>query len=262
MSHSIARLTAPEVSARIAAGAAIMLPLGSTETHGPASPMGDYLLAEAIALAGAEAAKAAGDDALVAPPLPFGGEDFFRGVPGGIALSHATLAAVIGECLEALRLSGAKRLLIVSGHGGNIPAVEEVQRRLREAHGLVVPALHIWREVTPLLTGFGVPPETIGHGGNPVLGTTLRLFPERCRPWELAPRASAGSLFGHAVSGFGTLRMGNMNLAIPARIEEIAPGGVQAPDPRGITAEHGDHVVAALAAAIRDSLAAMKDNPA
>jgi creatinine amidohydrolase len=262
LSHAIARLTAPEVAARIAAGAAILLPLGSTETHGPAATMGDYLLAEAIALAGAEAAKAAGDDALVLPPLPFGGEDFFRGVPGGISLTHATLSGVIRDSLESLRAAGAGRLLVVSGHGGNIPAIEEAQRRFREAHGQVVPVLHLWREVTPLLAGFGVPPETIGHGGNPVLGTALHLFPELCRPWELAPRAEPAQLLGHPVSGFGTVRVGGVHLGVPVTIQEIAPGGTQAIDPRGATAVHGQHIVAALAAAIRDSLAAMKEYPA
>ena len=46
----LAELPAPEVARRIAAGHAVLMPMGSTETHGPALPMGDYLLAEAIAL--------------------------------------------------------------------------------------------------------------------------------------------------------------------------------------------------------------------
>ena len=48
--HRIAALAAPEVAHRLAAGHAVILPMGSTETHGPALPMGDFLLAEAIAL--------------------------------------------------------------------------------------------------------------------------------------------------------------------------------------------------------------------
>ena len=47
--HRIAELTAPEVAQRLAAGAVAILPMGSLETHGPQAPMGDYLLAEAIA---------------------------------------------------------------------------------------------------------------------------------------------------------------------------------------------------------------------
>ena len=47
--HRIAELTAPEVASRFAAGAVAILPMGSLETHGPALPMGDYLVAEEIA---------------------------------------------------------------------------------------------------------------------------------------------------------------------------------------------------------------------
>ena len=129
----MARPSAPEPktacglrsSARLAAGAAVLLPMGSTETHGPAAPMGDYLIAEAIALAIATGARDAGDDALVAPPIPFGGDDFFRGVPGGVALSTPTLTALTVETLEALLHGGASRILVVNGHAGNIPAIED-----------------------------------------------------------------------------------------------------------------------------------------
>ena len=74
MTHRIASLAAPEVASRLAAGAVALLPMGSLETHGPALPMGDYLLAEDIAERIAAAAWVQGADALVAPAIPFGGE--------------------------------------------------------------------------------------------------------------------------------------------------------------------------------------------
>ena len=83
MRHRIAELTAPEAAARLAAGACAVLPMGSLETHGPHMPMGDFLLAEAVCVRVAERAAARGADALVLPPVPFGGEDFFGAVPGG-----------------------------------------------------------------------------------------------------------------------------------------------------------------------------------
>jgi len=140
MEHAIARLRAPEVATRLAAGAALILPMGSTETHGPAAPMGDYLLAEAIAMQAARALAVQGDDALVAPGIAFGGEDFFAGVPGAIALSPATLTALTLECLEALhRGAPGARLLVVNGHGGNIASIDTAQRAMRARHGVVLP---------------------------------------------------------------------------------------------------------------------------
>lgn len=258
MSHAIARLRAPEVAARIAAGAAIILPMGSTETHGPAAPMGDWLLAEALAMQAARAAAAAGDDALVAPPLPFGGEDFFAGVPGGIALSPATLAAVTLECLVALRLGGATRLLVLNGHGGNIPAIEAAQRAMRVQHGSLVPALHLWREAAGLLRQWDVPLTSQGHGGDPVLSVALHLFPELCAPALVVPRRAPGRVFGREVNGFNALRVAGIDIAIPTLIDEVAPGGVHAPDARGASADLGARLCAALAEAAAATLALMR----
>ena len=73
--HRIAELTAPEAAERLAAGACAILPMGSLETHGPHAPMGDYLLADALCGLIAERAADGGADALVPPPIPFGGEE-------------------------------------------------------------------------------------------------------------------------------------------------------------------------------------------
>lgn len=233
--------------------------MGSTETHGPAAPMGDWLLAEAVAMQAARATAAGGDDALVAPALPFGGEDFFAGVPGAIALSPATLSALTLECLLALRAGGARRLLVMNGHGGNIPAIEAAQRTLRARHGMIVPALHLWREAAGLLREWGTPPATIGHGGDPVLSVAMHLFPELCAPALAAPRQRPGRLLGREIVGFNALRVGGVDIAVPTLIDEVAPGGVQAPDARGAGAELGARLCAALAGAAAATLALMRD---
>ncbi len=251
----IAELTAPEVAARIGAGAVVLLPMGSTETHGPAAPMGDYLLAERIALLAAVRA-----DALVAPALPFGGEDFFAGVPGGVALTHATLSALLREVLGGLIAGGARRVLIINGHGGNIPAIEENQRRIRQAHGLLLPALHLWREATALLPALGADAAATGHGGNPVLSVALHLLPELCRPATLAPRAPGGTLLGQPVAGFGGVKLGGVTIGVPTLINDIAPGGTQAADPRSANAALGARITEALVDAACAAIAALKDH--
>lgn len=60
-------MTWREVDTRIRTGAAILLPVGSTEQHGPMGRIGtDTICAEAVAL---QAAKAC--NAIVAPPLAY-----------------------------------------------------------------------------------------------------------------------------------------------------------------------------------------------
>ncbi|WP_343897375.1 creatininase family protein, partial [Craurococcus roseus] len=118
MSHRVAELTAPEAAERLAAGACAILPMGSLETHGPHAPMGDYLLADALCVMMAERAAGLGADALALPPVPFGGEDFFNAVPGAVSLPLPLVQAVVEETAEALLRNGARRILVVNGHGG------------------------------------------------------------------------------------------------------------------------------------------------
>jgi len=236
----LASMTAPEAAAR--RGVPVLLPMGSTETHGPALPLGDHLLAEAIAV------RIAGRHgrALVAPAIPFGGADFFRGVPGAVALSHATLAAVLRDVLESLHAGGFPRVLIVNGHGGSIPAIEEAQRETPSP----VPALHLWRVAGAWQAELGGAAEALGHGGDPVASVALHLLPELCRPGLLAPReAPPADILGCRVAGFGAVRVAGVEFSVPTGIEQVASGGVQAADPRGASAARGAAIVERLVAA-------------
>lgn len=257
-SHRIAGARAPEVAARLAAGAAVLLPMGSTETHGPALPMGDYLIAEAIAERIAIAAAVAGDDALVAPPIPFGGEDFFAGVPGGVSLTNDVLQAIVAQMAEAFLRNGSRRILVVNGHGGSIGAIEAAARALRAKHGVIVPTLHLWKVAGPWQSALGGDPAALGHGGDPVASVALHLLPNLCRPQAAHPRAPAAPFLGLPVTGFGTVACGGADFAVPIEVAEIADGGVQAADPRGANPAHGARITQRLVDAGAAMLAAMR----
>jgi creatinine amidohydrolase len=249
MSHRIAALTAPEVASRLAGGAVALLPMGSLETHGPALPMGDYLVAEDIAARIAAAAATLGADALVAPAIPFGGEDFFAGVAGGITLSIPTLTAVIEEMAEAFVRVGVRRIMIVNGHAGTIAPAEAATRAIRHRHGVIIPALHLWREAGRLHGELGGPIERFGHGGDPVASVTLHLRPELCRPQDARVRQATGPYLGLPPTGFGAVRAHGVDFAVPMWVEEVAPGGVAAPDARDANEAHGAAIVERLVAA-------------
>jgi creatinine amidohydrolase len=258
--HRIAELTAPEVASRFAAGAVAILPMGSLETHGPALPMGDYLVAEEIACRIAAAAYAKGADALVAPAIPFGGEDFFAGVAGGITLSVATLTAVIEEMAEAFIKIGTRRIMIVNGHAGTIAPADAAARSMRHRHGVIIPALHLWREAGKLHGELGGQPITFGQGGDPVASVTMALKPELCRPEAARPRDATGPYLGVPPTGFGAIRALGVEFAVPMWVEEVAPGGVAAPDPRGANAAHGLRMVEQLVAAGASICAQLRDH--
>jgi creatinine amidohydrolase len=246
-SFSLAALTSAEARERLARRPVILLPMGSLEEQGPHAPMGDFMLAERLALAMAERAAAEGAEALVAPVIPFGGADWFGPIPGGIALKPATLTAVLGDVLDALLAHGLDRVLIVNGHGGNAGPIEEATRAVAGRGGTLIPTLHIWRALAARWPQLSGATGTLGHGGDPVWSVALALVPELCRPDRLAGPAPSLPVLGLPVSGFGTIRFEEVDLTVPIEIDRIAPSGVFGADPRGGSAEAGARAVDWLA---------------
>lgn len=259
--HRISHLTAPVVARRLAAGAAVLLPMGSTETHGPALPMGDYLLAEAVAAQIADAAAQAGDDALVAPPIPYGGEDFFAGVPGGISLTNDVLQAIVEQMADALLRTGTRRILVVNGHGGSIAAVDAAARAIRARHGVIIATLHLWKVAGPWQRELGGAAEALGHGGDPIASVAMHLLPALCAPEAARARTPSAPFLGLPISGFGTVLCEGVEFAVPINVAEIADGGVQAADARSANPAHGARIVDRFAAAGAAMLAALRQTP-
>ena len=259
VSHRIAELAAPEVAARLAAGACALLPMGSLETHGPQAPMGDFLLAEAIADRIATAAAAHGADALVLPAIPFGGEDFFAFVPGGIVLTPGLLQALVEEVCGNLIRTGIRRILVLNGHAGSIAPVDAAARALRRRHDLRIPALHLWRAAGALHAELGGSPDSFGHGGDPVWSAALHLRPDLCRPEHARARQPVPDILGLPVADFGTLRLAGVAFSVSMEVAEIAPGGVACADSRPGNAEHGTRLVARLVEAGAAMVAQLKE---
>jgi len=94
-----------------------VLPLGSTEQHGYLSLSVDSILSERVAL---EAANPLGVP--VFPVIAYGITPYFRAFPGSITLRISSYLSVVGDILDGLAEHGFKRIVIVNGHGGNLPA--------------------------------------------------------------------------------------------------------------------------------------------
>ena len=112
-------LTWPEVETRLKASRAIVVPIGSTEQHGPNGRIGtDALCADWIARAAGEAA-----DAIVAPVISVGMAQHHMAFTGSMTLKPSTLILVIREWVESLAHHGFERFYFVNGHGGNISTI-------------------------------------------------------------------------------------------------------------------------------------------
>jgi creatinine amidohydrolase len=107
--------TWPEVEAYLERSKAIILPIGSTEQHGPTGLIGtDAMIAEEIAVrCGAKLGL------LVAPTIGIGMAQHHLAFPGSLTLRPETLMAVLGDVFASLSLHGFEQILVMNGHGGN-----------------------------------------------------------------------------------------------------------------------------------------------
>ena len=115
----------------------VVLPIGAIEQHGPHLPVWtDALLAERYARRAFELLP---DDvsALLLPTLSYGKSNEHTGFPGTIALSAATLMALLRDIGAAVARSGFTRLLFINTHGGNKAVLEVMCRDLRAEFGLL-----------------------------------------------------------------------------------------------------------------------------
>lgn len=94
-----------------------LLPVGSTEPHGPHLPLlTDALLSEHVCLRAAVDLRAAGVTAVVCPTLPYGVTHYAAEFAGAISLSPETTRAVLRELCAAYRAAGFARVVVVNNH--------------------------------------------------------------------------------------------------------------------------------------------------
>ncbi|MGB9756238.1 MAG: creatininase family protein [Candidatus Bathyarchaeales archaeon] len=149
-----------------------LLPVGSTEQHGPQNPLGtDHLIAKALA---EETAKRTGVVCL--PVIPFGVSSHHKQFWGTIHVSPKTLKEYAKEICLALNYYGVKKIVIVNGHGGNLNALAEAARELRES-GIFVSIFQWWPAAGKLLPEI-FKLEERGHAGTEETSVNLALHPK------------------------------------------------------------------------------------
>ena len=109
-----------EVETYLIRSQGIIVPIGSTEQHGPTGLIGtDAICAEAIARGVGEATNT-----LVAPTINVGMALHHTAFPGSISLRPSTLILVIRDYVTSLAKAGFTDFFFINGHGGNIATLK------------------------------------------------------------------------------------------------------------------------------------------
>ena len=117
MTDELAKLTWPEARARFGPELVVLLPIGSTEPHGPHLPL-DTDVTIALSQTKAAAAELArlGVKTLVLPALPYGVTYYTDGFEGRVTLRTGTLWAVLDNLVESLEEQGVRRIVFSNAH--------------------------------------------------------------------------------------------------------------------------------------------------
>lgn len=139
----MAQMTWKEVAEYLEHDDRVIVPVGSTEQHGPRAVLGtDYLAPAGIAArAGREA------EVLVAPALPYGMALHHMAFPGTMSLRPSTLLRVICDLLASLARHGLCRVLIFNGHGGNVPVLRAAVAEANDVHTELAIKIVAWWEL-------------------------------------------------------------------------------------------------------------------
>lgn len=240
--------TWPEVETYLTRRRSIILPIGSTEQHGPTGLIGtDAITAEAIT-------HVVGDrtGTLVGPSIPVGMAHHHMGFAGTMTLRPSTLILLVRDYVMSLAAHGFRDVLFINGHGGNIATITaafyEIYEEARAIHGADAPSLRC-----ALCNWFSLPGiaaiqvELYGeregwHATPSEISVTQAVFPDHIKSAPLEPVGTTDPDF-HDSRDFR------------ARF----PDGRMGSDPSLATPEHGRRLIEAAATEIADTYGAFLD---
>lgn len=125
--HRYAKLTSDEISDAVEMGKVCVLPCGAIEQHGPHLPMDvDVVCPERIAHG---AGKQVPDKMLVLPAVNYGYTGHVIDFPGTINNDFEHFIHHVLDIAKSLAYHGFKKIILLNGHGSNMPNLDLVARR-------------------------------------------------------------------------------------------------------------------------------------
>ncbi len=235
--HFASQLAWPKVKSLASSGAVALLPIGSTEAHGPHLPLSvDVVIAEEVCRRVAHRLSAIGGSSVTFPPIAYTLTDFAAGFSGTVSLNADTARALMRGVMEGIVQAGFSRVLVCNHHlePAHFKLVHEAARLAREGTpAKIAVADHRRRPHGPRLG------EEFMHGGSHAGGYETSLM------MAVAP---------HLVDEAARRALPDLQVDLPAKIKAGATdflqcGGLDAyfGTPASATAEEGHRLFEILA---------------
>lgn len=168
-------LTVSEV--RTLAPNVAVIPIGSTEPHGPGLPYGtDSFRAEGLVYRAVPRANERGGRVLALPTQRISLNNNFREFPFACRMSVPTFMALLEDLVDFLAADGIDRIVIVNAHGGNPEVIQATLRHLARRDGPFVCLLHAGQ--CGASASAGVIEHPSSHAGESETAQILYLRPE------------------------------------------------------------------------------------
>ena len=178
MSRRYEELTGPDIAERVTPDSILLLPVGAVEQHGPHLPLAvDHVIAHETASA---VVDVVGDelDVWQLPTLSVSKSNEHAWSPGTLWYSADTMMAILRDLGRCLASTGAERLVLLNGHGGNTTLLNTALRELRLEFGFKTFLVH--PSVPPAYGGTSTASELgMGiHGGLNETSVFMHLRPD------------------------------------------------------------------------------------
>ncbi len=121
-----------------AGGAVALVPIGSTEPHGPHLPLAtDAILSDEACRRAARALRDRGIPAVVAPTVAYGVTRYAQGFRGAIGVRPETLVALLADVASALLDDGFVQVAFVNNHlePEHVQAIESAAQAIADLRG-------------------------------------------------------------------------------------------------------------------------------
>lgn len=216
----LSNLTWPKAEEYFRAHDTVLIGIGSIECHGRHMPLGTDTLIPDFLLDKIEQKS----DVLICPTIPYGATESLCDYPGTINLGTELLYQVLGRVCDSLFQHGARRFVILNGHGGNIKSIDRVGYDIQRKGGILA-ELNWWLmawDMDPAWKG--------GHGGGEETAAMLAIDPscvhmEYFMPFE--PKDLSPDL---TFAGSFNVNCNGVSVPVPRHVDRYSSCGWYGPD--------------------------------